>query len=100
MEELYAEIDGFVTHIACDEVGMVSLILGGGRETKESVIDLSVGIVLRKKVGDEVKKGDVLALLHANDEKNLSVAKERLYKSYSFSEKAVEKKPLIKGIIK
>ena len=100
VEELYAETDGFVTHIACDEVGMVSLILGGGRETKESVIDLSVGIVLCKKVGDEVKKGDVLALLHANDTKKLSVAKERLYKSYSFSEKTVEKKPLIKGIIK
>ena len=100
VEELYAETDGFVTHIACDEVGIVSLILGGGRETKESVIDLSVGIVLCKKVGDEVKKGDVLALLHANDAKKLSVAKERLYKSYSFSEKTVEKKPLIKGIIK
>ena len=100
VEELYAETDGFVTHIACDEVGIVSLILGGGRETKESVIDLSVGIVLCKKVGDEVKKGDVLALLHANDTKKLSVAKERLYKSYSFSEKTVEKKPLIKGIIK
>jgi len=99
-EELCAETDGYIAHIVCDEVGIVSLILGGGRETKESEIDLAVGIVLCKKVGDEVKKGDVLAVLHANDIKKLSVAKERLYKAYSFSEKPVEKKPLIKGIIK
>lgn len=100
VEELHAETDGYVSHIACDEVGIVSLMLGGGRETKESIIDLAVGIELRKKVGDEVKKGDVLALLHANDAQKLYAAKERLYKSYFFSEKSVEKKPLIKGIIK
>ncbi len=99
-EELLADRDAVISHIACDEVGIVSLILGGGRETKESLIDLSVGVELHKKVGDAVKKGDALATLHANDANKLQAAKERLAKAYTFSDEAVEKKPLIRGIIK
>ncbi len=99
IEELRAEEAGYIAHIACDEVGIVSLMLGGGRETKESTIDLSVGIELQKKVGDAVNKGDVLAVLHANDAKKLKAAKERLGKVFTFSIHPVEKKPLIRGII-
>lgn len=51
-----ADRDGFVGQIACEDVGICSLLLGGGRETKESKIDLSVGILLEKKKGDAVKK--------------------------------------------
>ena len=54
IEEIPAPQDGYIQHIVCDEIGMCSLILGGGRETKESEIDLSVGLVLHKKVGDQV----------------------------------------------
>lgn len=60
---LTAEKDGYISAIQCEEVGICSLILGGGRETKDSVIDLSVGIVLNKKKGDYVRKGDTIAVL-------------------------------------
>ena len=50
-----ADRDGFVEKIACEDIGICSLLLGGGRETKESEIDLSVGILLEKKKGDAVK---------------------------------------------
>ncbi len=79
--------DGYIGHITCDEVGVCSLILGGGRETKESEIDLSVGIVLKKKTGDPVKKQDVLAEIYYNDEQKCIQAKERLLKAYTIQEK-------------
>ena len=92
--------DGYVQKIVCDEVGICSLILGGGRETKESQIDLSVGIVLQKKVGAFVKKGDVLANLYGNDEEKLQTAKERLVQAYEIGPKAVQEKPIVLGIVK
>ncbi len=83
MEEiLAAPFDGYITSIQTEEIGMTSLILGGGRETKESVIDLSVGIKIHKKLGDYVQKGDALATLYANDSKKLEEAKDRLLKAY------------------
>jgi pyrimidine-nucleoside phosphorylase len=81
-EILAAPSDGYITSIQTEEVGMTSLILGGGRETKESVIDLSVGIKIHKKLGDYVQKGDALATLYANDSKKLEEAKDRLLKAY------------------
>lgn len=99
VQEVYADTEGYVSHIACDEVGLVSMLLGGGRETKDSELDLSVGLVLQKKVGDKVKKGETLAVLHGNDEQKLAIARERLLHAYTFLPKPVEKKPLIRGII-
>ena len=78
---------GYVEHITCDEVGVCSLILGGGRETKESEIDLSVGIVLKKKVGDPIKENEVLAEFYYNDEQKCLQAKERLLNAYTIQEK-------------
>lgn len=99
VEEIPSPIEGYIKHIVCDEIGICSLILGGGRETKESKIDLSVGLVLAKKVGDFVKKGEALATIHANDKGKLEIAKERFMKAYSFSDTPIEKKKLIKGIV-
>lgn len=99
IEEVLSPVDGYISHIVCDEIGICSLILGGGRETKESEIDLSVGLVLSKKVGDFVKKGEALATIHANKEEQLRTAKERFIKAYTFSNTTVEKKKLIKGIV-
>ncbi len=98
-QDCYAASEGYVSSIHSDEVGMVSLTLGGGRETKESKIDLSVGVVLKKKVGDYVKKGDVIATLYANSEEKLKAAKERFDKTYSYSDNEVEKPVFIKRII-
>lgn len=92
---------GYVQHIACDEIGICSLILGGGRETKESEIDLSVGLVLEKKVGDYVKAGEPLAYLHGNSEEKCQAAEECFLQAYTFTQEApdMSKHTLIKAII-
>ncbi|MBQ9141862.1 MAG: pyrimidine-nucleoside phosphorylase, partial [Lachnospiraceae bacterium] len=88
--EIPAPKSGYVSKIVCDEVGICSLILGGGRETKESEIDLSVGIVLCKKVGDYVKAGEALAVLHANDEAKADAAEKRYLEACLISEQRPE----------
>lgn len=97
--EVKSDRKGYVSHIQCDEIGICSLILGGGRETKESEIDLSVGLILNKKVGDYVEIGDTLAVIHANDLEKYETAKERFLAAYTFSETEPEKTPFIKEII-
>ena len=91
--------EGYVSRIVCDEVGMCSLLLGGGRETKESKIDLSVGLVLCKKVGDPVKRGEALAVIHANDPGRAEQAAERFLAACRISEKEPAKRPLIRAVI-
>lgn len=97
--EVEAPQTGYVSHIDCDEIGICSLILGGGRETKESDIDLSVGILLKKKVGAFVNKGESLATVYASDEAKARAAIDRFLQAYHFSEEAPELKKLIRGII-
>ncbi len=100
VEEIRAEEEGYVNRITCNEIGICSLLLGGGRETKESVIDLSVGLVLHKKVGDSVSKGESLATIYANDRQKLEAAKERFLKAYHIEATKPEPSSLIKGIVK
>lgn len=90
---------GYVSRIVCDEVGICSLILGGGRETKESEIDLSVGLVLCKKVGDYVEAGEPLAMLHANDRAKAEQAAARFLSACTLAEKPPQKAPFIKAIL-
>ena len=97
--DVLADRKGYVSKIVCDEVGICSLILGGGRENKTSQIDLSVGIVLHKKVGDFVEENTHIATIHGNSKEKMEEAKDRLYKAYSFSDEKVYKTELIKGII-
>ena len=66
--DVLANKDGFVSEIIADELGIAAMMLGAGRATKESEIDLAVGIVLHKKVGDSVKKGEALLTIHTNQE--------------------------------
>ena len=94
-----ADTDGYIAQIACEDIGICSLLLGGGRETKESSIDLSVGIVLEKKKGDYVKAGEVLGYLHANEEKRLEAAIEKFRNAYRISAEKPDAEPLIKGIV-
>ncbi len=84
--EITSDNDGYVTRIQTEEVGMTTLILGGGRETKESSIDLSVGIKIHKKLGDFVHKGEALATLYANDSNKLTEASDRLQKAYEIGD--------------
>ena len=97
--EVEAPTDGYVSYIHTDEIGMTSLVLGGGRETKESVIDLSVGIKIRKKLGDTVVKGESLATLYANDNNKLEEAKKRLLNAYVIAETKPEKPKYVYAII-
>lgn len=90
---------GYVSRIICDEVGICSLILGGGRETKESEIDLSVGLTLCKKVGDYVEAGEPIAMIHANDPEKAAQASERFLKACSIIETVPPKSPFIKAIL-
>lgn len=97
---LLSEKDGYVEKIQCDEVGICSLILGGGRETKESVIDLSVGIVLTKKVGSHVKAGEPLAYIHSNEEEKRLACEERLQKAFHIGDKKKNEGAIVHQILK
>lgn len=99
VREVTSPVDGYVSHIESDRVGISAMKLGGGRETKESEIDLSVGILINKKVGDSVKKGEKIATLYANDNAKLETALSELEQSYSYSQTPVERPELIKTII-
>ena len=99
VKDVLCEEEGFIAKIQTEEIGRISLLLGGGRETKESAIDLTVGLVLNKKRGDKVQKGDVLATIHANDKEKLVQAKDRLRKAYAIVDTAVQNEAIIKDII-
>lgn len=99
VQPILSVTEGYIGHIDCDEIGMCSLILGGGRETKESGIDLSVGLILEKKVGDYVKKGEALAYLHVNDKGKEQAAAERFLKAYHISQEKPKMRSLIQEII-
>ena len=66
--EYKAQSSGVVSELIANEIGVASMMLGAGRQTKEDEIDLSVGIVLNKKVGDVVKEGESLLTIHSNRE--------------------------------
>ncbi|MBE5923738.1 MAG: thymidine phosphorylase [Lachnospiraceae bacterium] len=86
---------------SCDnqEVGMASLVLGGGRQTKEDVIDLSVGIILNKHLGDEIKAEDEVATLYANDEDKLKAATQRFVNAYVLDKEPCGKNPIVYEVI-
>jgi pyrimidine-nucleoside phosphorylase len=98
-EDIIATEDGYVSEILTDEIGMTSLLLGGGRETKESVIDLSVGLKIRKKIGDFVSKGESFVTLYANDIEKLRAASARVRGAYKFSAQKTEPSKHVLGIV-
>lgn len=92
--DLPAEKSGTVSEIEADAIGTAAMMLGAGRATKDSDIDLSVGIVFNKKIGDAVSKGESLLTIHANT-KTVDNVKEKLYANIVISDETVEKPPLI-----
>ena len=97
--EVPSPASGYVRHIAATDVGLVSMRLGGGRATKDSVIDHSVGIVLRKKVDEPVTAGESLATIHAADEAAARRAVAELTACYTITPDAPPAEPFIKAII-
>lgn len=94
-----ADESGFVGKIDAQEMGICSLILGGGRETKESVVDPAVGLILRKKVGDPVKPGDTLVEIHGNSAAKIKMAEEHFRKHYHITKEMPEKRPMIYDVL-
>ncbi len=92
--EVKANQSGTVSAIVADKIGTAAMLLGAGRATKESHIDLAVGIVLNKKIGDLVSPGDSIATLHTNNE-NVKKVIDMVIEAYSFLDGEVGKPTLI-----
>lgn len=99
VEPVYPAKTGYLSACRNSEVGMSSLVLGGGRETKESQIDLTVGIRLLKHLGDKVDDKEPFAYLYGNDKGKIETARMRLQNAYSIQDEPVETQPVIKKII-
>ncbi len=99
INDLTAVKSGYVKRLRADLIGKASLILGAGRETKESTIDLMVGMVLHKKIGDHVTKNESLATVYANDEKRMKEALPIIREAFCIVPEKVEPDILIKGTV-
>jgi pyrimidine-nucleoside phosphorylase len=92
--------DGFVTAIQCEQIGIASMMLGGGREKKEDSIDPAVGLVLHKKVGERVARGEPLCTIHYNADARLAAARHVIMKSYHIANQPPSSlQPLVHGLI-
>jgi len=98
--ELYSNEEGYVKSIDAEKLGIASMLLGGGRAKKEDSIDYGVGVIVHKKVGDFVKKDEVIATIHANDLTKFEDVKTTILNAYKFSKEEVGKPTLIYDIIK
>ena len=99
-KEVYLEEkEGYVKAIDAEAVGRAALVLGAGRETKESNIDLAVGLIIHKKIGDKIEEKTPVATLYYNNEEKYQTAVEILEQAYEISKEKVEKPILIYDII-
>jgi len=94
-EDIVAEKDCYISSMNAEEIGVSSVILGAGREKKDDTIDMSAGIILNKKTGEKVKKGDIIATLYTNNEGSIKSAKEKLISAIEFSDEKPQDIPLI-----
>ena len=88
--EVLAQEDGYVTEIKAEEVGKAAMVIGAGRATKEDEVDHAVGIELKKKVGDKVEKGDLIAEIYYNDDKNIESSKAMVLDAYVIGNEKIE----------
>ena len=97
--EVKAEATGYITGVDTESYGVASLLLGAGRNTKEDVIDPAAGIILKKKTGDYIQKGEVIATLYSEKEASFAASSARLLAATKIGENPVESKPLILDIV-
>lgn len=98
--EISSEREGYIEHTDAEKIGLASVILGAGREKKGDPIDSSAGIVLKKKTGDRVEKGDTLAIFYTDDESKIEEAKREFFEAFTFDNKKPPAQKLIYRIIK
>ena len=97
--EVKAEKDGYISHIDTDNIGRASVATGAGRLTKTDKIDYSAGIIMKKRLGDAVKSGEVIATVYSSTTEKCKKASEIIKQAVVIGEKP-EKQPLIYKIIK
>jgi thymidine phosphorylase len=95
---LPAKRSGYVTAIHCEQVGLASMILGGGREQKEDSVDPGVGLVLETKIGDAVRAGENLCTIHYNLDARLVTATRLLAESFEIGDRTPSRLPLVRKI--
>lgn len=98
--EIVSEHDGYIKHTDAEKIGLASVILGAGREKKGDPIDPSAGIVLKKKTGSRVEKGDTLAVFYTDDESKIEEAKKEFLDAFTFGIEKPQPQKLIYKIIK
>ncbi len=98
--EIRSKKNGFIASMDCALIGKTATLLGAGREKKGDHIDMSAGIVLAKKTGDFVRRGEALAYLHTNRVERLGEAELTYLSALAFSDTPVEREPLVYKIIK
>ncbi|MBF6633006.1 pyrimidine-nucleoside phosphorylase [Microbacterium sp. APC 3898] len=96
--EVPSKEEGYISFMEADEIGTAAMVLGAGRATKESEIDLAVGIVLHKKVGDFVKAGESIATIYSNA-KEVAECSKMIYNSIEYTSEPVDKIKLISALI-
>ncbi len=98
-ELLGMDDEGYLATCNNQEIGMASLTLGGGRETKESEIDLTVGLLLNKHLGDLIRKNDMVATIYGNDKAKMQEAKTRFINAYRVSKFSINRNPVVYEVI-
>lgn len=93
--EVKAPVTGYITHMNTESCGIASAMLGAGRETKESTLDYSAGIILKYKVGESVSAGETIAVLYASKQELFEPAAKRLIEAVTIAEENIVKEPLI-----
>lgn len=98
IENIYACKEGYISKIPAKSIGKIACYLGAGREKKEDIIDNTVGIVLKKKVGEYVKAGEIIAEIYANDIDKMKEAIQNMNKVVEIAEEKVKMDTILKVI--
>ena len=97
--DLTAEKDGYISAIRASEIGFAAKALGAGRERKEDKIDLSVGLVMKKRLGAPVKAGETIVTLHASEVSDVETAKKMIAEAITISDEKPEIPALFRGVV-
>ena len=97
--EVKAERSGYIHHVDTEGYGMTSLLLGAGRNKKEDVIDPVAGIILKKKTGDFVEKGETFAVLYSSDASRFEQASKVISEATTISDVKPTKRPIVLGVV-
>ncbi len=98
-KEILSPADGYISSTDAEKIGSASVVLGAGRATKDDAIDYTAGIILHKKTGDKVQKGDLIAELFTDEESRLVSAETMFMSGLTFSERETERAELIYRVV-